>query len=82
VLALPNTPLTAPTIVAMTEDAVCERTEGRCCATRRSPTSSISARSRCRCRATLPTGLMLVARNGHDRHLLRIAAEVEALLGG
>jgi len=28
-----------------------------------------------------PAGLMLVARNGHDRRLLRIAAEVEALLG-
>ena len=30
---------------------------------------------------TLPAGLMLVARNGKDRHLLRIAAEVERLLG-
>jgi len=30
----------------------------------------------------LPAGLMLVARNGHDRHLLRIAAETERLLGG
>ena len=30
---------------------------------------------------TLPAGLMLVARNGHDHHLLRIAAEVERLLG-
>jgi aspartyl-tRNA(Asn)/glutamyl-tRNA(Gln) amidotransferase subunit A len=28
----------------------------------------------------LPTGLMLVARNGHDRRLLRIAAAVERLL--
>jgi aspartyl-tRNA(Asn)/glutamyl-tRNA(Gln) amidotransferase subunit A len=28
----------------------------------------------------LPTGLMLVARNGHDRRLLRIAAAVEKLL--
>ncbi|TIL75186.1 MAG: amidase, partial [Mesorhizobium sp.] len=28
-----------------------------------------------------PAGLMLVARNGHDRHLLSIAAEVERLLG-
>lgn len=27
----------------------------------------------------LPTGLMLLARNGHDRHLLRIAAAVERL---
>ena len=29
----------------------------------------------------LPTGLMLVGRNGHDRRLLGIAAAVEALLG-
>ena len=28
----------------------------------------------------LPTGLMLVARNGHDRRLFRIAAAVERLL--
>jgi aspartyl-tRNA(Asn)/glutamyl-tRNA(Gln) amidotransferase subunit A len=28
----------------------------------------------------LPTGLMLVARNGHDQHLFRIAAAVEQLL--
>jgi aspartyl-tRNA(Asn)/glutamyl-tRNA(Gln) amidotransferase subunit A len=28
----------------------------------------------------LPVGLMLVARNGHDRHLFRIAAAVEKLL--
>jgi len=30
---------------------------------------------------TRPAGLMLVARNGHDHRLLRVAAEVEALLG-
>jgi len=30
----------------------------------------------------LPTGLMLVARNGHDRRLFRIAAVVERLLAG
>lgn len=29
----------------------------------------------------LPAGLMLIARNGHDRHLLRIAAAVERLWG-
>jgi aspartyl-tRNA(Asn)/glutamyl-tRNA(Gln) amidotransferase subunit A len=32
-------------------------------------------------RNTLPVGLMLVARNGHDRRLLDIAAAVEQLLG-
>ena len=31
--------------------------------------------------AALPVGLMLVARNGHDRQLLRIAAAVAPLLG-
>jgi aspartyl-tRNA(Asn)/glutamyl-tRNA(Gln) amidotransferase subunit A len=30
----------------------------------------------------LPVGLMLMARNGHDRHLLRIAAAIERLLAG
>jgi len=30
----------------------------------------------------LPVGLMLAARNGHDRRLLRIAAAVEKLFGG
>ena len=30
----------------------------------------------------LPVGLMLVARNGHDHRLLRIAAAVERLFGG
>jgi aspartyl-tRNA(Asn)/glutamyl-tRNA(Gln) amidotransferase subunit A len=29
----------------------------------------------------LPTGLMLLARNGHDRQLLRFAAAVEKLFG-
>jgi aspartyl-tRNA(Asn)/glutamyl-tRNA(Gln) amidotransferase subunit A len=32
--------------------------------------------------ADLPVGLMLVARNGHDRRLLRIAAAVERLFAG
>jgi aspartyl-tRNA(Asn)/glutamyl-tRNA(Gln) amidotransferase subunit A len=33
------------------------------------------------CGSDLPTGLMLVARNGHDARLFRIAAAVEGLLG-
>jgi aspartyl-tRNA(Asn)/glutamyl-tRNA(Gln) amidotransferase subunit A len=28
----------------------------------------------------LPTGIMLIARNGHDRRLFRVAAAVEQLL--
>lgn len=31
-------------------------------------------------RGTLPVGLMLMARNGHDRRLLRVAAAVEQML--
>ena len=30
----------------------------------------------------LPTGLMLLARNGHDHYLFRIAAAIERLFGG
>jgi aspartyl-tRNA(Asn)/glutamyl-tRNA(Gln) amidotransferase subunit A len=30
----------------------------------------------------LPTGLMLFARNGHDRQLFRIAAAIERLFAG
>jgi aspartyl-tRNA(Asn)/glutamyl-tRNA(Gln) amidotransferase subunit A len=33
-------------------------------------------------RGSLPVGLMLIARNGHDRRLLRIAAAVERLFAG
>ena len=50
-----------------------------CCATPRSSISSISARISLPLprEGGLPTGLMLVARNGHDQRLLRIAAAVE-----
>jgi aspartyl-tRNA(Asn)/glutamyl-tRNA(Gln) amidotransferase subunit A len=30
----------------------------------------------------LPTGLMLIVRNGHDRRLFRIAAAIERLFAG
>ena len=82
VLALPTTPLTAPTIVAMTEDAdLCERTEGLLLRnTQVANQFDLCAISLPMPGMTLPAGLMLVARNGHDHHLLRIAAEVEALL--
>ncbi len=82
VLALPTTPLTAPTIVSMTEDAdLCERTEGLLLRnTQVANQFDLCAISLPMPGMTLPAGLMLVARNGYDRHLLRIAAEVEALL--
>ena len=82
VLALPTTPLTAPTIVAMNEDAdLCERTEGLLLRnTQVANQFDLCAISLPMPGMTLPAGLMLVARNGYDHRLLRIAAEVEALL--
>lgn len=83
VLALPTTPLTAPTIVSMTSDeALCERTEGLLLRnTQVANQFDLCAISLPMPVMTLPAGLMLVARHGDDRRLLRIAAEVEALLG-
>ncbi|MEP6566111.1 MAG: amidase, partial [Mesorhizobium sp.] len=84
VLALPTTPVTAPTIVSMTEDAdLRARTEGLLLRnTQVANQFDLCAISLPMPDMKLPAGLMLVARNGHDRHLLRIAAEVERLLGG
>ncbi|RJT40236.1 amidase [Mesorhizobium waimense] len=82
VLALPTTPVTAPTIVSMTENAdLRERTEGLLLRnTQVANQFDLCAISLPMPGMTLQAGLMLVARNGHDHHLLRIAAEVEALL--
>ncbi|MFC3325564.1 amidase [Mesorhizobium cantuariense] len=83
VLALPTTPVTAPTIVAMTEDAeLRDRTESLLLRnTQVANQFDLCAISLPMPGTTLPAGLMLVARNGHDRRLLRIAAEIESLLG-
>ncbi|ESZ52729.1 MULTISPECIES: amidase [unclassified Mesorhizobium] len=83
VLALPTTPVTAPTIVSMAEDtALRERTEGLLLRnTQVANQFDLCAISLPMPGMTLPAGLMLVARNGHDHHLLRIAAEIERLLG-
>ncbi|PAQ08990.1 amidase [Mesorhizobium temperatum] len=83
VLALPTTPVTAPTIVSMTSDeALCERTEGLLLRnTQVANQFDLCAISLPMPEMARPAGLMLVARNGHDHRLLRIAAEVEALLG-
>ncbi len=82
VLALPTTPIVAPTIEEMTPPDVFARKNALllrntsiwnffdCCAISL-PLPSAGG---------LPTGLMLVARNGHDRRLLRIAAAVERAL--
>ncbi len=82
VLALPTTPVTAPTVVSMAADsALRERTEGLLLRnTQVANQFDLCAISLPMPGMTRPAGLMLVARNGHDHHLLRIAAEVERLL--
>ncbi|QKC94868.1 amidase [Mesorhizobium sp. NZP2298] len=84
VLALPTTPVTAPTIVSMAEDAeLRDRVEGLLLRnTQVANQFDLCAISLPMPDMALPAGLMLVARNGHDRHLLRIAAAVERLLAG
>lgn len=81
VLALPATPIVAPTIAEMAPPDAFARKNAMllrntsmwnffdCCAI-----SLPLPRA-----GGLPTGLMLVARNGHDHRLFRIAAAVEAL---
>ncbi|RUV34463.1 amidase [Mesorhizobium sp. M7A.F.Ca.MR.148.00.0.0] len=83
VLALPTTPVTAPTIVSMADGAeLRDRTEGLLLRnTQVANQFDLCAISLPMPGTPLPAGLMLVARNGHDRRLLRIAAEIEQLLG-
>ena len=83
VLALPTTPVTAPTIVSMVADAALrDRTEGLLLRnTQVANQFDLCAISLPMPDMMMPAGLMLVARNGRDHHLLRIAAEVERLLG-
>ncbi|CAN7335877.1 amidase [Mesorhizobium amorphae] len=84
VLALPTTPIVAPSIAAMAGDeALRERTEGLLLRnTQVANQFDLCAISLPMPGTERPVGLMLVARNGHDHHLLRIAAEVESLLAG
>ncbi|MET2830193.1 amidase [Mesorhizobium shangrilense] len=83
VLALPTTPVTAPTIVSMAEDVeLRDHIEGLLLRnTQVANQFDLCAISLPMPGTALPAGLMLVARNGGDHKLLRIAAEVEALLG-
>ncbi|WP_136617221.1 MULTISPECIES: amidase [Mesorhizobium] len=83
VLALPTTPVTAPTIISMSEDTeLRDRTEGLLLRnTQVANQFDLCAISLPMPGTALPAGLMLVARNGHDRRLLRLAAEIESLLG-
>ncbi|UVK50526.1 amidase [Mesorhizobium sp. AR02] len=84
VLALPTTPVTAPTIASLAEDGeLRDHVEGLLLRnTQVANQFDLCAISLPMPGMALPAGLMLVARNGHDRHLLRIAAEVERLLAG
>ncbi|RWC27162.1 MAG: amidase [Mesorhizobium sp.] len=82
VLALPTTPITAPTIVSMTGDeALCDKAEGLLLRnTQVANQFDLCAISLPMPGMARPAGLMLVARHGYDHRLLRIAAEIEALL--
>ncbi|OBQ97095.1 amidase [Mesorhizobium sp. AA23] len=83
-LALPTVPMVAPSIAAMAGDeALRDRTEGLLLRnTQVANQFDLCAISLPMPGTKLPAGLMLVARHGHDRRLLGIAAAVEALLSG
>ena len=83
VLALPNLPFVAPSIATMASDeALRNRAEGLLLRnTQVANQFDLCAISLPMPGMMLPAGLMLVARNGHDRHLLEISAAVERLLG-
>ena len=82
VLALPTTPIVAPTIAEMTAPDVFARKNALLLRN----TSIANFFDLCAIslplprQGGLPCGLMLIARNGHDRRLFRIAAAVERLL--
>ncbi len=84
VLALPTTPMVAPTIAEMTPPDVFARKNAMLLRN----TSMANFFDLCGISLPLPrdgglpTGLMLFARNGHDRRLFRIAAAVERALAG
>ncbi|MER8430965.1 amidase [Mesorhizobium caraganae] len=81
VLALPTVPIVAPSIATMASDeALRNKAEGLLLRnTQVANQFDLCAISLPMPGMTLPAGLMLVARNCHDHHLLRIAAEVERL---
>jgi aspartyl-tRNA(Asn)/glutamyl-tRNA(Gln) amidotransferase subunit A len=83
VVVLPTTPIVAPTVAAMADDeALRDKAEGLLLRnTQVANQFDLCAISLPMPGTARPAGLMLVARNGHDHHLLAIAAAVEALLG-
>jgi len=84
VLALPTTPMVAPTIAEMTGPDVFARKNAMLLRN----TSIANFFDLCAIslplprEGGLPTGLMLVVRNGHDHRLFRIAAAIERLFAG
>jgi aspartyl-tRNA(Asn)/glutamyl-tRNA(Gln) amidotransferase subunit A len=82
-LALPTVPILAPPIAAMADEAIRDRAEGLLLRnTQVANQFDLCAISLPMPGPGLPAGLMLVARGGHDRRLLAMAAAVEALLKG
>jgi len=83
-LALPTTPMVAPTIAEMTPPEVFARKNALLLRN----TSMANFFDLCAIslplprEGGLPTGLTLFARNGHDRQLFRIAAAIERLFAG
>jgi len=84
VVALPTVPMVAPAIGVMAADeALRDKTEGLLLRnTQVANQFDLCAISLPMPGMELPAGLMLVGRHGEDRCLLRVAAEVEALLAG
>jgi aspartyl-tRNA(Asn)/glutamyl-tRNA(Gln) amidotransferase subunit A len=82
VVALPTVPMVAPAIAAMAADeALRDKTEGLLLRnTQVANQFDLCAISLPMPGVALPAGLMLMGRHGEDRYLLRVAAEVEALL--
>jgi aspartyl-tRNA(Asn)/glutamyl-tRNA(Gln) amidotransferase subunit A len=83
VLAMPTTPIVAPTIAEMAVPGVFARKNAMLLRnTTLANFFDLCAISLALPRVgSLPTGLMLFARNGHDRRLFRIAVAIERLLG-
>ena len=83
-LVLPTTPITAQPIAEMlADDMHADRTEGLLLRnTQVANQFDLCALTLPVPGTQLPVGLMLVARNGHDRRLLSAGLAVEALLRG
>lgn len=82
-IALPTVPVFPPPIADMADEAVRRRAEGLLLRnTQVANQFDLCAVTLPLPGTALPAGLMLVARGGHDRRLLALAAAVEALLPG